>query len=228
MDRPVHAAPSRWIALAGTLTAWLLRALGATWRVEFVGEHPLRPGAPPVVGALFHEGFLIASYLFRDHDVVAMVSRSRDGDLIDAVLSRLGYARSARGSSSRGGVGAARAQIALVREGRSAALLCDGPRGPARVAKSGAFVIAQQSGRPLLGAAMGARPCWRFASWDRSILPLPFARVVCAFGERVAVPPDAGRDDLEEANVRLQIELERLGSVVEERLASRWSDAPTS
>lgn len=225
MARAPRTAPSRWIALAGALAAALLRALGATWRVEIVGEHPLRPGAPPVVGALWHEGLLVASHLFRDRDVVVMVSRSRDGDWIDAVLSALGYARSARGSSSRGGSGALRAQIGLVRDGRSGALLCDGPRGPAHLAKPGGVMLAQRAERPLLAAAIGARPCWRFASWDRSILPLPFARVVCAFGEPFAVPAEGGRDAVESATRRLQLDLERLDLVVAERLASRRSDA---
>lgn len=212
------AAPSRWIALAGALVAWLLRALGATWRIEIVGDHPLRPGASPVIGGLWHEGLLVAAYLYRDRDIVVMVSRSRDGDWIDAVLARLGYARSARGSSSRGGPGALRAQIARVQEGRSGALLCDGPRGPARVAKPGGVMLAQRAGRPLLAAALGARPCWRFGSWDRSILPLPFARIVCAFGEPFDVPPEGGRDAVEDATRRLQLDLERLDALVAERL----------
>ncbi|HVP29569.1 MAG TPA: lysophospholipid acyltransferase family protein [Myxococcota bacterium] len=225
MARAARTASSRALALAGAVAALLLRALGATWRIEVLGEHPLRPGAPTVVGALWHEGLLAASYLFRDHDVVVMVSRSRDGDLIDAVLSRLGYARSARGSSSRGGVGALRAQIELVRGGRSGALLCDGPRGPAHVAKPGSVLLAQQAGRPLLAAAIGARPCWRFRSWDRSILPLPFARVVCAFGVPFEVPSEAGREGLAHAGRRLQAELEQLSAIVAERLRPPGSTA---
>jgi len=212
-------AGSPCVALAGTLAAWLLRMLGATWRIEYIGEHPLRPGASHVVGALWHEGVLVAAHLFRDRDVVVMVSRSRDGDLIEAVLSRLGYARSARGSSSRGGTSALRAQIGLVRAGRSGALLCDGPRGPARLAKAGGVMLAQRTERPLLAAAIGARPCWRFRSWDRSILPLPFARVVCAFGEPFPVSAEAGRDAVDHALRRLQLELERLDTLVAARLA---------
>jgi lysophospholipid acyltransferase (LPLAT)-like uncharacterized protein len=171
-----------------------------------------------VVGGLWHESLLVAAYIFRDRDIVVMVSRSRDGDWIDAVLARLGYARSARGSSSRGGAGALRAQIERVREGRSGALLCDGPRGPARLAKPGGVMLAQRTGRPLVAAAVGACPGFRFSSWDRSILPLPFARVVCAFGQPFAVPEEGGREAVEGATRRLQLDLERLDALVAARL----------
>lgn len=218
MERRASAWQQIGLALVSTLVAVLLRGLGATWRVKSVGESPFRPGIGPVIGALWHEAFLVAAWLYRDRDVVVMVSRSRDGDRITALLSRLGFAGAARGSSSRAGASALRQQITAVAEGRHGALLCDGPRGPARRAKLGAIALARGTGRPLQPVFVSARPALRFGSWDRTLLPLPFARVVCAYGPRIAVDEDAPREICEAALQRLEEEMLRLERVADAAL----------
>lgn len=206
------------LALLSAGVAFALRGLGATWRVTSVGESPFLPGVGPVIGALWHESFLAAAWLYRDRDVVVMVSRSRDGDRIAAVLSRLGFASAARGSSSRGGASALRQQTEAVAAGRHGALLCDGPRGPARRAKTGAVALARGTGRPLQPVVFAARPSLRFRSWDRTLLPLPFARVVCAYGPRLAVPAEASREECGAVGQRLEEELLRLQAIAEAAL----------
>ena len=42
---------------------------------------------------------------------------------------------------------------------------------------------------PIIPATFGAHPCIRLKSWDRTILPLPFARFVTKFGEPFYVDP---------------------------------------
>jgi lysophospholipid acyltransferase (LPLAT)-like uncharacterized protein len=75
--------------------------------------------------------------------------------------------------------------IRLLRSGATIAVLTDGPRGPARESKGGIMHVARMTGIPVVPIAFSAKPCIRFGSWDRMILPLPFARVVCEFGERI-------------------------------------------
>jgi lysophospholipid acyltransferase (LPLAT)-like uncharacterized protein len=55
-------------------------------------------------------------------------------------------------------------------------------------------------------------------SWDRSLIPLPFARVVCAFGEPITQPE--GEDETEEQATahRLERELSRLHLKADARL----------
>ena len=48
-----------------------------------------------------------------------------------------------------------------------------------------------------------ARPIFRVGSWDRTIVPLPFSRIVFAFGPALFVPPDASAEQLEEARAVL-------------------------
>jgi lysophospholipid acyltransferase (LPLAT)-like uncharacterized protein len=196
----VASRDSRWrslyVFLVGLFGALVIRALGATW----------------------HRGLLVMAHYFRDRDVVVMVSRSRDGDLINAVLRRLGYAQSPRGSSSRGGAAGLRGQIQRVREGRYGGVLCDGPRGPARRLQPGVLVLARQTQLPIQTVAFSGKPCIRFGSWDRVVLPWPFARVRCLYG-RTFAPPKPGDDaGFERLRREVEAELNRITHAVDESL----------
>ncbi|MBK7951204.1 MAG: DUF374 domain-containing protein [Deltaproteobacteria bacterium] len=192
------------LALFGWLSGVLLRLLGATWRVEIRGTDPRRlafdPSAAPspaarprpVLAALLHESLVVSAWLFRDAGYCVAVSQSRDGSLVEATLRALGFAQSARGSSSRGGSAAFLGLLRQLELGTTVAVLVDGPRGPAGVAKPGIAALARHSATPIQPLALAARPALRLSSWDRSLVPLPFARVVCVFGEPIAAG-DPGR-----------------------------------
>jgi lysophospholipid acyltransferase (LPLAT)-like uncharacterized protein len=221
-DTRLHAL---WTGLVGVLGAFLIRALGATWRVRTEGDDPF-PASRLAIGAFWHRGLLVLAHYYRDRDAVVMVSRSRDGDLIDGVLQRLGFARSPRGSSSRGGATALRSQIQRVREGRYGGILCDGPRGPARRLQRGVLTLARKTGLPIQTLALAARPCIRFGSWDRVLLPLPFARVRCVYG-RAFDPTASG--DAEPLRRQVEAELNRLTDAADASLGlppERWWQAP--
>lgn len=184
----------------GGLTALCLRGIGATWRVEILGRDPRLgiEGAPapgPHLAALLHQSFVVAAWLFRGAGYCVAVSRSRDGSLVEATLRALGFAQSARGSSSRGGSAAFMGLLHQLEAGTTVAVLIDGPRGPAGVAKPGIAALARHSATPIQPVAVAARPAWRSRSWDRTLLPLPFARVVLAFGEPIAPSAEADRSD---------------------------------
>jgi len=208
MTTPARRVPW-WLPWAGRVVARLLRGLGATWRVRVLGSDPFVDCESPFVGALWHESVFLAGHYFRDRGIVVMVSRSRDGDAIDAVLSRLGFAPSARGSSSRGGAAALRQQVDAVLAGRAGAILVDGPRGPARRVKPGIVRLARAAGAVIQPVVLRARPAHRFGSWDRTLLPAPFARVVVVYGDRIPVPRDADETALAAEIERALEDLER-------------------
>lgn len=214
-DTALHRAGRAALA---TLAALLIRALGATWRVRREGPNPFDSPQRPVLGALWHRSVFLAAHQFRDRNAVVIVSRSRDGDWIEALLSRLGYAPSPRGSSSRGGAVALRQQIRMTRASGAGALLCDGPRGPAGVAKPGVVFLARACHAPLWPVAFSARPALRFGSWDRMLFPLPFARVIWACGDPIVVPRDADEATLETCRVRLERSLQQLTDDLDQRL----------
>jgi lysophospholipid acyltransferase (LPLAT)-like uncharacterized protein len=200
----------RW--LVGVFGALFLRVLGSTWRITRTGHDPLavRVPGPPLVAALWHGGLFSAAYCWRDQRIVVAVSRSRDGDWIDAVLVRLGFAKSARGSSSRGATALLRELIRRVRAGEVIAILLDGPRGPAGVAKPGILSLARATGANLIPIGIAASPAFRFGSWDRTALPAPFARVRIVFGAPFPVPADVSPEALEPLRAQLEAELHRL------------------
>lgn len=208
-------------AVVAAVAATMIRAIGATWRVRVEGPDPFARAERPALGALWHRSVFAAAYQFRDRNAVVIVSRSRDGDWIEALLSRLGYAPSPRGSSSRGGAGALRQQIRIAQETGVGALLCDGPRGPAGVAKPGVLLLARACQAPLWPVAFAARPALRLGSWDRMLLPLPFARVLCAYGAPIVVPRHARADELEAFRVQLDEALHRLTRDLDQRLEAR-------
>jgi lysophospholipid acyltransferase (LPLAT)-like uncharacterized protein len=212
---------SRWQrsfdAVVGWLGALALRALGRTWRVCFEGPDPFA-GSQPQIAAFWHRNLLVASYLFRNRGVTAFVSRSRDGDLITGALSHLGYARPARGSSSRGGAAALREMVRLVRKGLTAAVVTDGPRGPARRSKPGVLTLARLTAAPIAPLAFSARPCLRLRSWDRTLLPLPFARVICHFAAPIAVKRDLTREAEDRRRRALDRELNQVTDALDLRL----------
>ena len=53
----------------------------------------------------------------------------------------------------------------------------------------------------------------RLPSWDRTRIPLPFARIAARAGEPIAVPRDASRAECGRIRQRLQDELLRLGAL---------------
>ena len=131
-----------------------------------------------------------------------LASRSRDGELVARWVTRFGL-RVVRGSSSHGGAEALRELTAALRAGEDVAVVPDGPRGPREQLQPGVVVLAALSGAPVVPFGFAARPARRLASWDRFMVPLPFARAAAVFGKPFAVAREADREtaraDLERA-----------------------------
>lgn len=191
------------------LVAWILRALAASWRVRFEGAKPwAEPDAR--LGALWHRNLIAAAGVFRDRPLQVTVSRSRDGDMAVAVMGHLGFAEPPRGSSRTGAVSLLRAVSRAVESGAQVVVPVDGPVGPARRAKPGVLQVAMRAQIPIYTVAFSARPCLQLRSWDRMLLPLPFARVVCCYGEPFRVPPVARGEELESVRAELDARLDAL------------------
>ena len=118
--------------------------------------------------------------LHRDMGMVALASLSRDGAIVAGVVERFGYGV-VRGSSSRGGAEAMEGCLLALREGRRPVLAVDGPRGPAGGVKPGAERLAVAEQRPVVFGRIRAAG-WRAGSWDRFLVPWPFARVEVEYG----------------------------------------------
>lgn len=211
---------TRLIAGAG---GGLLSALLDSCRVEQQGtenfERFHREGKP-VVFVLWHGRLLPCTYWNRHQRLVTLVSQHRDGEYIARIVEKWGYT-AVRGSSSRRAAGALRDLVRYVRAGRSLAVTPDGPRGPRAVMKPGALLAAQLSGAPVIPAAGGASRGWWFGSWDRFLVPKPFARVRLAYGEPVWIPRDADEAELERISGEVEVRLNALTAHVDD--AAAWA-----
>jgi lysophospholipid acyltransferase (LPLAT)-like uncharacterized protein len=187
----------------------LLRILAATWRVERHGDvewaRVTAEGKGSIL-ALWHGQLFPLAWAVRDMKLLVVVSEHRDGEIITRILEHLGYTM-IRGSSTRGGARALAEMIRELKAGRSIAITPDGPKGPARVFSPGAAVAAQRAGVPIFPLYCSVSSAWRFNSWDRFMIPKPFARVVVHLGApttaRGTTPAEAGAD------------AERLGALID-------------
>jgi lysophospholipid acyltransferase (LPLAT)-like uncharacterized protein len=196
------------------VAATAVRVLGATLSVRAAGVEPLRPlwrERRPLIYAVWHGRILIVPWLnarLRRREgarpVRVLASRSRDGQLMADFARRFGLGV-VRGSSSRGGAAALRALARAVRAGEDVAVIPDGPRGPARRLQPGIVALAAATGAPIVPVGVAARPARRLGSWDRFMVPAPFARCAVVFGRPVEV---TRRDDREHARARVERALE--------------------
>lgn len=164
---------------------WLFyRLWSMTWRLEVI-ESPqmtqLLAQRKPVILAHWHGDELAVISLVPRYRVATMTSTSRDGELMDGVLKRLGAVTS-RGSSTRGGAVALRGLIRLVKQGYPASMAVDGPKGPLHVVKPGVFELSRLARAHIvpLGAACSSAIVFN-KSWNKARFPKPFAKVVVRF-----------------------------------------------
>jgi lysophospholipid acyltransferase (LPLAT)-like uncharacterized protein len=154
--------------------SWRKMPLDAETRLRVTSE-------PRVVLVTYHGMFLqlvaFATLLQNDgRKLVVMLSPSLDGRLLAAFLAHFGIDH-VRASTSRRGISGSLELVRRIRRGEIAIIAIDGPRGPCCVANPGFRRIASAAGARIALAATSATHGIRFGSWDRSHLPLPFARV---------------------------------------------------
>jgi lysophospholipid acyltransferase (LPLAT)-like uncharacterized protein len=169
----------------------VLRTLASTWRISLQHEERWRTlydASQPHVFLLWHEALLPLLWHHRHQGVAIVVSEAREGRYLADFASGLGY-RSLYGSSTRGGTKALLAAVRELRAGRAVAFTPDGPRGPRRELKPGVVAAAQRGGAVIVPVHAEAERAWRLHSWDRFMIPKPFARVHIRYGRPLEVAP---------------------------------------
>lgn len=179
--------------LAILLGGGLIRLLASTWRYRVRNAEHLdaaRSGGAPFVFSIWHGQLLPLLWHHRNQGVSILVSEHKDGELIARFAESIGYG-TVRGSSTRGAAGALLGLVRALEEGREVGITPDGPRGPACSYAPGAAVAASKARALVLPLAAHADNAWRLSSWDRFMIPRPFARITVAYGKPVRLPEDA-------------------------------------
>lgn len=154
--------------------------------------------------AFFHENMLFPARYWNWPEMNILISEHADGEMITQIVNRLGFGV-VRGSTTRGGV---RALIKF--QSMESGNLCvtpDGPRGPRRHVHPGMIYLSSTTGLPIVCGGMAFKNPWRAKSWDRFAVPRPFSDAVAVGTRPIVVPPDLGREQLEEYRIRVEREM---------------------
>lgn len=210
--KPFRRRLLEWLAIH-FFGGFVLRLLVATWRLEdAVPEHVVQALAAGnhFIYVFWHNRQIGFPKIFQryPYPVKVMVSRHGDGEIIARVVAKYGIG-SVRGSSTRGGSAALKELIAASTDGH-VAMTPDGPVGPRYRLKQGAVLLASRCGLPALCVSWSADRVWQFDSWDRFLLPRPFARLKVTTDGPVEIPANLDADGIEAARRDLERRLNTL------------------
>ena len=200
------------LTVAPLLASILIRLIYLTMREKtFLGFEPYRAlldSGGQVILAFWHGRLLMVTQVYPRKGLTALISLSKDGELIARTMGRLGV-RSVRGSTSRGSLGGVKGLLKAAREGRDLVITPDGPRGPGMKAQAGIIQIASRTGLPIIPLSFSVDRKKVFKSWDSFHLPYPFARGVFVASAPQYVAQGAGAEELEDARARLERALKK-------------------
>lgn len=178
-------------------------SLRCHWR-DYSGLADAQDGRP-VIFCLWHNRLAISMIVHRRHPrkLAALVSASKDGALLAAVLGRFGVEQ-IRGSSSRRGPQALLELTTHAERGYDLAVTPDGPKGPRYVVQQGVIALAQVTGLPIIPVTCNTRPKICLKSWDCFQIPLPFSRCELILNAPILVPREADGAKREERRRELE------------------------
>jgi len=203
--------PSPGQRALGWLVANGMRLLTATLRYRINGGRgPAKLPDEPVIFALWHNRLSLCMKVYENfvrphhqHDhLAALISASKDGAFLAAILQNFGV-EPVRGSSSRRGSQALLELASWAERGYDLAVTPDGPRGPCYAVQEGVIALAQVTGLAIIPYSCQVDWKIRVKSWDRFQIPLPFSHCEMTFGEPIRVPRQA--TDAERAQLGEQL-----------------------
>ncbi len=136
--------------------------------------------------AFWHGTMLLSWYLHGNPNVAALISKSKDGDLLAKILKHWNY-NVVRGSSSTGGDIALAIMIDFAKNDYSVTITPDGPRGPVHKFKAGAVITAKKSEVPLILAGVGYQKKKVLSNWDKFEVPYFFSKAKIVYSEPIFI-----------------------------------------
>ncbi|MEO6183116.1 MAG: lysophospholipid acyltransferase family protein [Verrucomicrobiota bacterium] len=182
----------------------------STWRCE--ATHVNLPDYNgPIIFCVWHNRLALsmvaysrfAKKIWPSAGLAAMISASKDGGFLAAVLNKFAV-QAVRGSSSRRGRQALLESTTWLEKGFHIAITPDGPRGPCYQVQDGAIALAQLTGAPIIPVSTRIRGKIHLRSWDRFQIPLPFAKCEMHFGKPIDVPREVSAEEKEKMRQKLQ------------------------
>ncbi len=223
---PGSASVRDWpisLALAPRLASVCMRLGALTLRREDYGrEHPdgCWKHGERIIIAFWHGRLLMMPFAYPGTRATILISQHRDGEYITRIAQRLGLGVE-RGSATRGGARAFRQLVHCLKSGLNVVITPDGPKGPPGRVKSGVIELSRLSGMPIIPVAFGAWPRIELKSWDRFVIPYPFARGVYVWGPPLYVPPGLSKAEAVSYQSRLSERLDQVTASADRRARAR-------
>ena len=151
------------------------------WYTTFKKFHYITPiGDEQHVCVCWHGELLMSPQAYRKihkkHPASAIISSHFDGSLIASTLKMLKI-RPLRGSTKKGARQVLLQAFKSIKIGEEVLITPDGPRGPRHSMSDGAIGIALKSKLPIFVMNYTVDHYWQLKSWDRFVIPKPFAKV---------------------------------------------------
>jgi len=178
-----------------------LDLLTRTLKIEIVNEKSLQSGN--FVLMFWHGKMLAGWWLGRNKNFYAVVSQSKDGEILSRLLKRWNY-RLIRGSSSKDSKEVMREMVDALKNNFSLAITPDGPRGPREEMKIGGLIAAVRAQKPVVLCGIVYEKKKIFNSWDKFELPKFFSKVKIRLSEPMLFPMGLANEEYE--NIRKELE----------------------
>lgn len=169
----------------------ILNLISKTWRIKLFGEFPESPAI-----IVFWHGVMLPNWkIFSNKMPFAVISTSKDGQILVDLLEKWGFSF-IRGSSSQKGKEVLENIVELAPK-HFILMTPDGPRGPKMKMKAGAVVAAHRSSVPLhyLTTKILSKKVFP-KSWDSFELPLPFSKIEIQISKPIFVPSNLSKDEI--------------------------------
>lgn len=189
---------------------FLLRLFSTTWRYEIIGRIPEKP----LIIAFWHGLMLPVWKYFSKHEPTAVVSLSKDGEVLSEILEKWNY-ELIRGSSSKGGKEVLESIVDIANRGFTL-ITPDGPQGPIYEFKAGAIIASQRSSVPLVLCGVKIKSKILFKkSWDRFELPCPFSKIILNFFEPMKFEKESDKGEIDKLLKYCELKLKELSNINE-------------
>lgn len=208
--------PTWYQRLGAALVFGAVKSVCATLRFSYIdrGGYYEQASGAPVIFCVWHNRLAVClsayfAYALRRNPTMgmaAMVSASRDGAFLTAILESFGV-QPVRGSSSRRGPQALLELTGWAERGYDLAITPDGPRGPRYVVQEGVMALAQVTGLPIIPVSYNLGRKLQLKSWDRFQIPCPLARCEVILARPIRVPRDIPEDERERLRLEVQASL---------------------
>lgn len=159
-----------------------------------------------IVFMFWHGSMLMPWFINRERNFVAVVSHSKDGQILTRLLKRFKY-KLIRGSSSKDSKDVMNEMQKVLANGNSLAVTPDGPRGPINKMKIGGLIASVRTQKPIVLCGTAYSKKIVLNSWDKFEIPKPFSKVILVFSDKKYVKQGLLNSDYDKINSELEDEL---------------------